>query len=163
VLLTAVHFHFAGFAAPLLAFAVRDALKWRSGDAHGLATTALLGTVCAPAVIAAGFVFSRPVQFAGVLLSGASLILVSALAWQARHAVVERPARVLVMISACSAVPAMALAAFYAAGEVQGELYVSVPGMALWHGLLNGVGFVLCGLLGWSIERSATLHREVQP
>ncbi len=150
VLLTAVHFHFAGFAATVLAAAARDALAQRAGRAPLYVTVALVGALVAPAVTAAGFVFSRQLQLAGVALSAVSTALVSLAAWRAAPAIERRAARLLVRTSALSVPIAMALAVFYAVGELRGELWVSIPRMALWHGVLNAVGFSLCGTLGWT-------------
>jgi hypothetical protein len=46
----------------------------------------------------------------------------------------------------------MALSAVYALGEFLRTGWLSIPEMARTHGLLNALGFVLCGLLAWTPE-----------
>jgi hypothetical protein len=42
----------------------------------------------------------------------------------------------------------MILAGLYGFGEITGRGVLGVPRMAATHGLLNALGFTLCGLLG---------------
>jgi len=46
----------------------------------------------------------------------------------------------------------MTLACVYAFVEFLAKDWIFIPAMARTHGLLNGIGFVLVGLLGWIIE-----------
>jgi hypothetical protein len=46
----------------------------------------------------------------------------------------------------------MALAATYALGDYLHRDWLLIPRMASTHGLLNGLGFVMFGLLGWLVE-----------
>ena len=46
----------------------------------------------------------------------------------------------------------MGLAATYAISDVLGKDWLLIPRMASTHGVLNGLGFVLPGLLGWLVE-----------
>jgi hypothetical protein len=55
-------------------------------------------------------------------------------------------------LSSVALAAGMALAGAYAVGEFRETLWLGIPVMAWSHGLLNGVGFVLCGLLAWSLE-----------
>ncbi len=47
----------------------------------------------------------------------------------------------------CAALPALV----YVIGELVGREWISIPTMAVTHGVLNGLGCSLCGLLGWRI------------
>ena len=47
----------------------------------------------------------------------------------------------------CGALPALV----YVIGEAVGRTWIGIPAMAVSHGVLNGLGFSLCGLLGWRI------------
>lgn len=48
------------------------------------------------------------------------------------------------------------LAAAYAIGDFFHRDWLLIPRMASTHGLLNSVGFVLPGLLGWLTEHEMT-------
>lgn len=55
----------------------------------------------------------------------------------------------------------MCLASIYAVGEVLGKDWLLIPRMASTHGLVNALGFVLLGLLGWLVEWNvAAPHRS---
>ena len=56
----------------------------------------------------------------------------------------------MLAISATSSIVTMLLAIGYAAGEQVG-LQITIPEMVLAHGVLNGFGFTLCGLLAWTM------------
>jgi hypothetical protein len=43
----------------------------------------------------------------------------------------------------------MILAGIYEHGFYTGRTWIAIPTMAWSHGILNGVGFSLCGLLAW--------------
>lgn len=152
VLLTAVHFHYAAFAALVLA-----ALAGRGLGAahpflqrlHGLAVAAM---IAAPALIAAGITLSPALEWAGVLVQAVgigSLALVT-LGGVLRGAFPPL-ARGLLAVSTASAVVAATLALAYGWGELVGGPVVSIPWMARVHGTANALGFVLGGLLGWSL------------
>ena len=58
---------------------------------------------------------------------------------------------VAIEISALSLVATMTLAVVYALGHYLGRSLVEIPTMVLSHGLLNAVGFTLCGLAGLTL------------
>jgi hypothetical protein len=90
--------------------------------------------------VGAAFAVSLAVAAIGLLQLGAVRTLRS------------RGARVLLVISSSAVVAAMALSAVYALGEFLRTGWLSIPEMARTHGLLNALGFVLCGLLAWTPE-----------
>jgi len=53
----------------------------------------------------------------------------------------------------------MILAVVWAIGEYPLEAFVNIRQMAEFHGVLNAVGFVVCGLLGWSVASSGYKRR----
>jgi hypothetical protein len=53
----------------------------------------------------------------------------------------------------------MALALAYAVGEVTSHAIVSLGQMARIHGPLNALGFVLTGLVGWTLMAPRNLGR----
>jgi hypothetical protein len=154
ILLTAVHFHFAGFAAPILAGVTARRLAGKSVRSS-VARVAAIGITIAPALIAAGFVFSKHLQVLAVFLSAASLAMLSMCMYTLLPEIRRVFARLLLLVSATSILLGMALAAVYAVGEFQGELFVSIPRMAAIHGAANALGFSLSGLLGWLLEGNA--------
>ena len=54
----------------------------------------------------------------------------------------------------------MILAVVWAIGEYPLEAFVNIRQMAEFHGVLNAVGFVVCGLLGWSVAKSGYEERS---
>jgi hypothetical protein len=60
-------------------------------------------------------------------------------------------AAILLSISSASILGGMACAAAYAVGEFTGIGTISLGQMARIHGPLNGLGFALAGLLGWTL------------
>jgi len=64
----------------------------------------------------------------------------------------DSTAAFFVRASPATILAGMTLACVYAFGEFLGKDWIFIPAMARTHGLLNGIGFVLVGLLGWIIE-----------
>ena len=149
-LLTAVHFHFAGFATALIAAATlhfaarRRAERWLRWVVLAVATM--------PYVVAVGFVVSPMLKMvAGVLFS----LCVAALAVFLRSSgkmAQNSTARILLQIAPACVFAGMVLAAVYAIADFRGSDVLPIPQMARTHGVLNAVGFCMCGLLGWLIE-----------
>jgi len=111
VTLTAVHFHYAGFAAPLLAgFAGRvlDDSQRLARRMHRAASTCVIVGV---PLVAAGITLSRELEFAAtaVLSLGLFLLAASVLGWVV-PTLRSRPARLLLGLSAGSSCVAMLLA-----------------------------------------------------
>lgn len=150
VLLTAVHFHFAGFAAPVLAGLAGHASKdtGRSLTAIG-ACAIVIGTP----IVAAGITFSPTTALIGTFIVSLGLVSlgVSNISWVIRT-LRSRSARVLLAVSSLASLIAMILACLYAYSIVTHTLIIDIPHMAVTHGLLNSFGFALCGLLAWTIE-----------
>jgi hypothetical protein len=144
-LLTAVHFHYAAFAAPVLvaqAGAVLGAGRaWRASAA---------GAIAGPPLLAAGITLSPTLEVVAATLV---VLALSSLAVLTLARIVPRlhgAARLLLAISSVSALAAMACALAYAVGQFTGTGIFSLAGMARIHGPLNALGFALAGLLGWS-------------
>lgn len=153
VLLTAVHFHFAGFAAPILAGLAGRAIN-PGGFAHKLLRVAVVCIITGTPVVAAGITASPLMALIGaiVISSGLVLLTVLVLGW-VLPAQRSRPAQVLLFVSSISSVIAMLLASVYAYSIVAKKLIVDIPQMAITHGVANAFGFGLCGLIAWSIVR----------
>lgn len=151
VLLTAIHYHYSGFATALIAAATL-ALLHREREQMGWFRYVVWLVLVLPYVIAAGFVFSPALRMvAAVTFSVSVAVLAGAIVWlssRARHPV----ARVLLRTGGGAVWLGMALATAYAITDYAGRAFLTMPGMASTHGLLNGLGFALLTTLGFLIE-----------
>jgi len=157
VLLTAVHFHYTGFATALIAATVLHFARRQKGTARPLGWLVALA-VLVPFVIAAGFVFSPSLKVAAVVLLSVSLAGVSLYTLRLSKELENGTARGFIRVSSVAVLAGMTLATIYGIGDALGKPWLLIPRMAGTHGLLNGVGFVLFGLLGWIVEQSAPRH-----
>jgi hypothetical protein len=156
ILLTAVHFHYSGFATALIAAATWSEFEIKQMRLPGLHTLAWLVALL-PFVLAAGFVFSPALRFtAAVSLSACVTSLALILWWVARDW--STVPKIFLRLACLAAVLAFSLAGLYAFSEYFRKEWITIPGMAKSHGLLNGLGFVLLGLLGWVAE----LHGRIE-
>ena len=142
VLLTGVHFHYAGFALPLLAGAAMSRLP-----PSRIMWPMLCGMLAGVPLVGVGISLSPLVEVLAALLLVVSCLL---LAWaQIRLAIqLRQPNRsTLLLISSLSLLSAMLFAAIYAVGEFRGGKWLEIPTMIAIHGSTNAFGFALCGLL----------------
>ena len=156
VLLTGVHFHYTGFALPLVAGSVGRALDARSG-LRRIFLPAAVFILVSPALLAAGFVFSPLLKLAAVLLLVLGCLLLVMLLLPVAVQTTPWPARALLFVASTSLAVAMLLAAAYELGDFTARYWLLIPQMARLHGTLNAFGFALCGLLGflWNAPASA--------
>ena len=143
--LTAVHFHFAGFGAVLM-----SALAYRHLGSRLSAAAGWLVVVGTP-LTAAGFALRAPVlTVAGPILLAAGLLTNAALT--AFVIAPHRPgaARWLLTISSVTVVVPMLLGVDYAAARLFPLPALDLRTMAIVHGDLNAVVYVLVGLVGWN-------------
>jgi hypothetical protein len=149
VLLTAVHSHYAGFAAPLLAQATGRAL----GDASWLMRAAFrpvaVGVLAGPGLLAAGFVAGPLIKLPAALLQAGSEIGLAICVLATLSRIKRHMARILLVFSCGSVLFAMALGAGWAIGEYPLQPFLNLSRMARLHGVANAFGFILCGQLGW--------------
>ncbi len=151
VMLTAVHFHFTAFLAPLLAGMAGRIVKRR-----GLYRLSVLGLLLGTPSLAVGWTLHSPtLKLAAVGLLSLSLILLALLGLPRLGAIRDPRAEGLLGLSYLSLLAGMALAFAYGLGEFRGTGWLAIPDMALAHGLANGLGFCLCGVLGWVLEVEA--------
>ncbi len=155
VLLTAMHFHYAGFLAPLLVGLTGRALRGSRAGAPRVFRLASIGILGGPMLVAAGITLSPALEVVAVFLLAVSLACFALLQlFVVVPTVRNRTARALLVVSALSMATAMGFAAAYGVGEFSGVTVVTISRMAQVHGWLNAVGFGLCGLLGWRLELS---------
>lgn len=157
VLLTVVHYHYAGFVLPLVAgLAGRriagDGDRFGADRAGRIAAVATLVIVANLALIAVGITFSPLVEvvavaaFTAAVAAFALLVLVRVV-----PTLPPLPAALLGTASlAIVATMALALAYGYSAFPATGEV-IGIGRMIRWHGTLNAVGFALPALLTFRI------------
>jgi hypothetical protein len=155
--MTAVHFHFTGLAATLMAALLLSRLRNDRGVARRVAMAASLLLVAGSPVLAMGW--ATPVhvlQVAGAILVATGVVATSTVLFLGSAGLVESiGARVLLRLSALAPLLPMVLAVEYSAGHVFGFATLDIHAMALIHGDLNALGFSLLGLIAWSIGGSA--------
>jgi hypothetical protein len=171
VRLTAVHFHFAGWVAPLFAARVLVAMQQRDEVAPRWALGAMWGAVLGPAMVGVGITVSQITTtrmselVSALALASCLWVLGAATLSVARRGVRSPAARGLLNASSATLGLTMVLAVAYAYARVTHGPWPTIPFMARWHGVANAVGYALFGLLGWSIEdvrESRESHRESQ-
>lgn len=170
-MLTGVHFHYTMFALPTAAAMTGRFLERmgcpqapsgaptgintpvRGAAASGAVFAAIaIVLVLAPAVLLAGWMFSLPpLKIVATLTLAAATTGLAAVILLMSPRMAPPSARTLLRISSGSIVVAMPLAGLYVLGEVFEPLAISIPRMAQVHGVLNALGFTLCGLIGWLI------------
>jgi hypothetical protein len=151
VLLTAVHFHFAGFAAPVITGLTGRVLA-RSTHPVTLFRLAAASIVVGIPLVAAGITFSPVLALigAGAVSLGLTLLAALTIGW-ALAGLRSFWQQCLLTISSLASVSAMALACAYAYSIVTRTVILDIPTMAMSHGLLNAFGFATFGLLVWSV------------
>ncbi len=161
VTLTALHFHFAGLAAPILTGLAGRALAAQpsgpTGVAWGLYRVSAWSMIFNPILIALGITVSPLLEVVcavglAVGLLGLSGLMMGRLAPRAKGLL----APILLAVSGLSLVLTMLLAALYAVGEFLEQGWISISAMAHSHGWINIVGFALCGLLAWALDPPPT-------
>jgi hypothetical protein len=149
-LLTAVHFHFAGFATAMIASATLRFAE-RSGAQKWLWRFVLL-VVLLPFVVAAGFVISPVLKMAAGMAFSASVAVLAAVVWKCAAQVEDGNARGFLRIAAGVVLVGMVLSGTYAVLDFVKSEALTIPRMASTHGVVNAMGFCLLGLLGWLVE-----------
>ncbi|WP_097868040.1 YndJ family protein [Streptomyces sp. rh34] len=142
--LTVPHFHFAGFAAALIAGLVCGVSDGPAGRFAALSVP--LGTL----LVLVGYFLDDWAELAGALVSTAGMWTVGLLTWRMGRADGrDRTTRLLLLASAGVLVATMLLALSWALGEATGLPHPTLTWMAATHGLGNALGFALCSLLAW--------------
>jgi hypothetical protein len=152
VLLTAVHFHFAGFASAVLAGLTYE--RFRESRWRAALQAAILAVVCGPGILGLAFLFGPKVKLVAALLIAVGQFGLAGGMVRVGIAAKERGGRWLLFVAGASVAAGMILAAGWAVGEYPLQAFVNIRQMAEFHGVLNAVGFVLCGLLAWRLMNS---------
>ncbi len=152
VLLTAVHFHYAGFAAPILASLAGRTLAEIKPSVWKTFRLISIGLIAGTPLVAIGITLSPVVEVVAAIMLVTSLLLLSFLtAFVIAPAIRPRIAQALLLVSAASSAIAMLAAGVYALGEFTGVTVIGISQMVVIHSWLNAIGFVLCGLVAWAI------------
>lgn len=175
VLYTANHFHFAGFAAPVLTGLVGRELALRrapgSTDAiagRGIRAAYSLGAaivLLGIPLVAAGIVVSHALEMPAAILLGTGMLVVSALLVLAggrrlaRRRGIARASGVLLVLAGASLVLSMGFAVLFTTtgSATRGAAGPLVPyaTMVAFHGVANAAGFATCGLLAFTLAAPA--------
>lgn len=155
VLLTAIHFHYAGFAAPLLVGMAGRMLFDEDSGARRLLWLSCVAVITGTPLVAVGITFSPGLALLGACVIAVGLWLLAALViWRVLYALPSHAgAKIMLLVSSASSCAAMVLACLYAYSIVAGRLILSIPQMAMFHGVANALGFSLCGLIAWCFIR----------
>lgn len=146
VLLTAVHFHHAGFTLPLMAGLLA---RWREDDA--IWRWAALTIVVAVPLVAIGITFSPLLEIVGSALTvlGAMAVGVGMLL---RAKTLPGIPGVLSALSGACLLAGMIFAASYALTEYLGTPLPDIQSMVDLHGAVNALGFGLLGAWTWHLR-----------
>jgi hypothetical protein len=152
-LLTAIHFHFAGFASPILVGFVGRELRAANTRLWPIYVAATSLVIVGPALVALGIAGVRAIEApaAAILAAGTATVALLALVAVVRR--VGGIARALLAVSSAAAIVAMTLAVLYAVGNPLGISAIGLEDMVRWHGSVNALGYVFCGLLAWNVRR----------
>lgn len=155
VLLTAVHFHHAGFTLPISAGLLTRTVvpgPWR--------ITALTVVVAVP-LVAIGITASPLLELVGGWLTAAAAIAV-ALGLLARAKTLPTFPGLLSACAGACLLAAMIFAASYALGEYRGAAWPDIMSMIHLHGAVNALGFGLLGAWAWHLSPPPAPAREVK-
>lgn len=168
VLLTGVHFHYAGFVLPLVVGLTGRRLSVADGDdggafaangtggvasAAGRVETAITVVIVAGILlIAVGITVSTLVEAVAVALFATGVVGFAILVLVDVVPAVPRLPAVLLAVAALSLCWTMALALAFATSSLPGTpVLVTIPEMVRWHGSANAVGFALPSLLAFRL------------
>ena len=155
VLLTAVHFHYAGLMAAVLAGLVAASTRTSL-----LLRIALSCAVLGPGLLGLAFLAGSRLKLAAVVLMVVGECGIAVGTFRIGLSDAARiGGRLLILGSACVIV-GMALAGVWAVGEYPLHAFVNLEQMARYHGVLNSVGFGLCSLVGWNLLRRKRMPEE---
>src|ERR1041384_610113 len=150
ILLTVVHFHFAGFATPIIA-GMNGRVLASTDFPQRIYAFAVFGIIAAMPIVAAGITVSPLLGLIGTLLLSTALVILAVLTIGWVRPVISHPKRQITLIlAALASCAAMGLASLYAYSLATHTLILTIPMMAMTHGILNAFGFVTCSLFVWS-------------
>lgn len=156
VLLTAIHFHYAGFALPLLTGLAGRTLPGM------LSTLAILGSIVGVPLVATGITTSQLGWGNGIECFAACFLAISGLFTAYlyfqlfRKPVYSLQIRILWLIASVALTVSMGLAILYGCRFYFDLAWLDIPWMRAIHGSANALGFTFAGILGWTFVTSKT-------
>ncbi len=154
ILLTAVHFHFAGFVLPLagaLAYARRPG-RWLE--------IALGAVVVGIPVTALGFLGIPYANWVGTMLTAVGGFGIGVATILVARGLEPGRAKVLATVAGACLLVSMPMAAIYSTGTLVGASWLGLSAMARIHGGLNALGFAVPVIAAWTLDRRS---REAPP
>jgi len=152
-LLTAVHFHYAGFATAMIAAAMLQFAALR--HEHRWLRWLVAVVIGMPFVVAVGFVISPQLKLAAAAMFSAAVAGLAVVLRSSTKRLQSRTARAMFYVASATIFAGMVLSTAYAVADFRGSDVLPIPQMARTHGILNAVGFCLPALLGWLVENAA--------
>ena len=154
ILLTAVHFHFAGFALPLAGALARGRRPTRWLE------IAIGAVVFGIPVTALGFIGIPYANWVGAMLTAAGGFGIGVATILVAPGLGPGRARILAVIAGASLLVSMPMAVIYSTGVLLGSTWLGLDTMARVHGALNALGFAVPVIVAWTLDRRS---REVPP
>lgn len=149
ILLTAVHFHFAGFVLPLA-----GALAYGRRPSRSLELS-LGAVVLGIPITALGFIGVPFANWTGAMLTAIGGLGIGLTTLLVAPGLRPGRARILAVVAGVSLLVSMPMAVIYSTGVLIGASWLDLPTMARVHGGLNSLGFALPVILAWTFDRSA--------
>jgi YndJ-like protein len=151
VLLTAIHFHYAGFVLPLVAGVLLQNERGTFARVGGMGVLAGIPLV-AVGITTTQLRWGTPLEVVAAWVLGGSGLIV---AWLLiRQALGGGPyVRVLWLIAGVSLGGSMVLAILYGSRPFLSVAWLDIPHMRALHGTANALGFALCGLAGARVRQ----------
>lgn len=149
VLLTAVHFHFAAFIAPVWAGLLGSQIRARKPSLYPAFCLFGIGLVLGTPIVALGIAATPLVETLGVVILATSAFGLGVLGLLFAPSLPDRQGVVMLMISSVALCAAMAWAFAFNLGPQLGWAGPDIIGMIPRHGWIQAVGFALVGILGW--------------
>jgi hypothetical protein len=164
ILLTSVHFHYAGGSAQIISGLVGKLilpLLSISSWMRKVYTFAVLGIIAGPPLLGAGITFSPLLEWVAALLLITSVLSLATVIlgyiFTVRNSWVTR---IFFTIASGSVFFSMFYALLYAWGEWTGQSTIGIFSMVHTHGVVNVFGFVLCSLLAllYSLSQPSRIY-----
>jgi hypothetical protein len=164
VMLTSIHFHFAGFILPIVTGLTARQIGGRLGK------LACIGVVAGMPLVAVGITGAKlglpPVIETAAALwmslaGGASASLLLRAAWSHRD---SKLIGALWGLAAIALAAGMTLSAMYGLRHLLPMAWLDIPLMRITHGTANAIGFAVPAVLGWTLEvRRAASVQSASP
>ncbi len=152
IVLTGMHFHYTGFTTTLIAALVGNTLI-ENGTYSGLNKTLFLfvtlGVTVATPIIAIGITAVPLLEVSGAYFLVFCLLVMSVLILKTVKNYFQPTSKKLIIIAASSLFFTMFMTVLYANSEFTEANTIRIPLMIFTHGIVNSVGFALCGILAF--------------